>query len=121
MPHSENMTSENLEECARVKALFDQQKRLIGMTHKTLGKMVGKSDKTISAIVNGRMRVTIDMGRKFAKVFGVPLSEILPWTAVLSGDSEMSDVIDDLQDLNAENREIARRMIRNLLDSQEEA
>lgn len=119
MPHTESMTKENREECARVNELFLAEKSRTKMTHKVLGKLIGKSDKTVSAIVNGRMRITIDVGRKLAKVFGVPLAEILPWTASLTGDSEMSDVIDDLQDLDPGNREIARRLIRNLLDSQE--
>ncbi|WP_299076731.1 helix-turn-helix transcriptional regulator [uncultured Paraglaciecola sp.] len=119
MPHTVKMSPENIAEYRNVRELFENEKRRSGMTHATLGKMIGKSPKTVSAIVNARMRVTIDMGRKLARVFGVPLVQILPWTANLTADGDYADIIDDLQDLDEENQKIVRRMIRNLLDSQD--
>lgn len=86
-----------------------------------VAKMIGRSPKLISAIVNHRTRVTIDVARGLAKVFGVPVTQILPWTETLSDDqatTEFHAVIEDLKDLTPENRAIALRMIRNLADSQ---
>jgi len=119
MPHTTNITDENLQECAAVKKLFEIEKARTGLTQVQLGEMIGKTDKSVSAIVNGKMRVTLDLGRKLAKVFGVPLAEILPWTSTLATDGKIADVIDDLQDLSDENLMVARRMVRNLLDTQE--
>ena len=119
MPHSTALTKENLAECANVKRLLSVEKHRIGMTHRTLGKMIGKSDKTISAIVNGRMRVTVPVARKLAKVFGVPLADILPWTADLADSTgEMAEFIEHYRDLDLTNRKLLERMMLNLLESQ---
>jgi DNA-binding XRE family transcriptional regulator len=119
VPHTHIMTPDNLIECANVRKLFHEHRCKAGMTQAVLAKMVGRSPKTISAIVNARMRVTIDMGRKLAQIFGVPLVEILPWTASLTVDGDYADIIDDLQDLSDENQRFVRRMVRSLLESQE--
>lgn len=119
VPHTENMSEQNKIECANVKRLFERERERSGMTQATLARMVKKSPKTISAVVNGRMRVTVELGNAFAKVFGVPLVSILPWTATINTDNNFADVIADLEQLTEENRKVALRMIRNLLDSQE--
>lgn len=121
MQKNTKLTPENIAECKVVRSLLFKEKDRSGMTHATLAKMIGKSPKLISAIVNCRTRVTIDVARSLAKVFGVPLSEILPWTETLGPDKDtaaFSTVIEDLRDLTPENREIAIRMIKNLIDSQ---
>ncbi len=125
MPNKETkMSPEAIKECENVKKLFLQEKARSGMTHAILGKMIGKSPKLISAIVNNRTKVTIDVGRRLAKVFNVPLTEILPWTEEIGldqGSVEHWAIIEDLQALSPENRVVAIRMIRNLLESQEES
>ena len=119
MPHTTVLTKDNLEECRRVKELYESDKGRLKLTHAQLGKMIGRSPKTVSAIINGKMKVTLEVGRRLSKVFGVPLSDILPWTAALNGDSRISDIVEDISELDEENLSHARRMIRNLLDSQE--
>ena len=121
MQKGTKLTPENIKECEEVRRLLAIEKARTGMTQATLAKMVGRSPKLITAIVNYRTRVTPDIGLKLARVFNVPLTQILPWTKKLREDSlerEFSAMIDDFQALNPENREIALRMIRNLLDSQ---
>ena len=120
MPHTANLSDENIQECRNVARLLKEENRKTGMTHQILGKMIGRSPKSISAIVNERMRVTVPVARSMAKVFGVPVTEILPWAATLSADNAFADVIDDLRELNSENQQIVRRMVRNLIDSQED-
>lgn len=118
MSHATKMAAENLVECENVKRLFLREKERVGMTHETLGKMIGKSNKTISAIVNGKTRVTVPVARKLAKVFGVPVVDILPWVSELDSDVSKMDLMEDFQNLTDENKEVARRMVRSLLDSQ---
>lgn len=120
MPHTVKLTSENIAECEAVARLLKEANEKTGMTQPELGKMIGKSAKTISGIVNKRMRVTVPVARKLAKAFGVPVTEILPWVAELSVESAYSDIIEDYQELSDENQAIVRRTIRNLIDSQED-
>ena len=118
MSHETKMTPELLAECENVKRLFRVEKDRVGMTQRELAKMIGKSYKTVSAIIRGRTRVTVPVARELAKVFGVPVSDILPWVSELSADSDRIDFIEDFQNLSDENQLVALRMIRNLLDSQ---
>ena len=119
MPHRTKMTPENLEECRRVRELILAEKARSKITYKDVGKMIDKSEKTVAAIVTGRLKVSLEVGQSLSKVFGVPLAEILPWTALLGANSEASHLLADLQDLTPENLLVAKRLIRNLADSQE--
>lgn len=119
MPHTTKMSKSDLESCLAVKKLFDRESSRTGMTQIVLARMIGKSPKTISAMLNGNMRVTLPVAKKLAKVFSVPITDILPWLAEVLGDAESFDIIADVQDLNDENLEVIRRMIRNLLETQE--
>lgn len=119
MPHTTKMTDEDRDACTRVRKLFMAEKSRSKTTYDDVGRMIGKSGKTVSAIVNADMRVTVPVARKLAKVFDVPVSDILPWVAELQSDAQVSDFIADVKDLTPENQEVARRLVRNLLDSQE--
>lgn len=119
MPHTTNLSEEDKDACRRVRNLFEAEKSRSKLKHDDVGKMIGRSGKTISAIVNGDMRVTVPVARKLAKVFKVPVTEILPWVAELQSDTEVTEFIADVKDLTPENLEVAHRLVRNLLDSQE--
>lgn len=120
MPHTVKLTDENRKECQAVARLFREASQKTGMTQPELGKLIGKSGKSISSIINERMRVTVPVARGLAKAFGVPVTEILPWLEELGSQGQYADIIDDYQDLNPGNQAIVRRTIRNLIDSQEE-
>lgn len=121
MPHTTKMSKTDLEACEAVRKLFEAEAARTGMTQIVLGKMIKKSPKTVSAMMKGKMRVTLPVAKQLAKVFSVPITDILPWLAEVLGDAESFDIIADVQDLNEENLQVIRRMVRNLIDSQEEA
>jgi len=114
------MSETDLETCRIVKRLFDEERNRSGLTQLMLSKMIGKSPQTVSAILNKKMPVTLKVAQSLSKVFDVPVTEILPSLAGIVDDPENFDIIADAQNLTAENRAVLRRMIRNLLDSQEE-
>ena len=120
MPHTKKLTKEDLETCQAVARLLSEHKARYGLSQIALGKMIKRSPKTISAIVNGRMSVTLDVGMALAKAFDVPVTEIMPKLSAINSSSGHSEIIDDIEDLSPENREMARRMVRRLLDSQED-
>lgn len=120
MPHSDNLTRQDVESCKVVARLLAEKKSQTGMTQKTLAKIVKTSDKTISAIVNARMRVPMDMAIKIADALDAHPGEILPELANISPLNDNSEILELIQRLDQENFLTARRMIRKLLDSQEE-
>lgn len=120
MPNKANLSEDQLVECLNVRKLLAHHKETYGMTQHTLGKLIGRNSRTVSAIVNGRIPVTTHIAKKIAKVFEVPLSEILPWAADLESNNAHSEFIEDLNELSHENRAVVLRMIRKLLESQED-
>ena len=112
------MTPENIEECKRAREIFMREKERSGLTYKVLGKMIGTSEQAVSAVMNAHMKISISMGIKLANAFGVDVEEILPWTAEIAKTGGDSDLTIQFEQLNDENREIALRLVRNLLASQ---
>lgn len=120
MPHSEKLTGEEIESCAEVARIFAEHRSRYGLTQVALARMIKKSPKTVSAIMTARMRINVDMGIALAKALEVPLVQILPKLSELDASSPQSEIMGDLGELTPENREMARKMVRRLLDSQED-
>lgn len=119
MPHSTKLSNEDKAACRELAKLLRQRKDLDGMTHKDLGKLIGMSDKSVSAMVNGRMRISINTGRRLSRIFNVPLTQILPWTAEIAEESyKLINVIELYRQLDDPSQDIAEQMIQMLLAKQ---
>lgn len=120
MPHSDNLTKQDIASCKVVAELLAQKKAQTGMNQKVLAKMAKTSDKTISAIVNARMRVPVELAIRLAEALEVHPGKILPALANIKPIDDHSDFVTMIDRLDQENLEVARRMVRKLLDSQED-
>lgn len=118
MPHSDNLTEGDLESCREFARLLKEARAKKGLKQIDVAGLVGTTDKTISAMKHGKMRVPVDIAIQAAKVFEVPASQILPKLKNVNSDAAQLEIMTDLSKLNEQNLGSARRMIRKLLDSQ---
>ena len=121
MPHSTKLTEENLRDCERATAIIEQYRKEHKLSYNEIGRLIGRTGKTINAIRSKKMRVSIVVARRLANLTGKAPGDILSWlnTAGLSG--EIGEMVEDISELNESNLKTIRRQIRTALDSQEDS
>ncbi len=78
MERKKNLTTEQLEDAARLKALYESKKKTLGITQYTIADELGITQGAVGHYFNGRNALNVEMASGFAKILGVPVSEFSP-------------------------------------------
>lgn len=95
METKKTLTTEQLEDAQRLKALYESKKKALGVTQYTIADDLGITQGAVGHYLNGRNALNVDVASGFARILQVSISEFSPSIAAkvasqaesLSGDT----------------------------------
>lgn len=90
------LTPEQIADATRLKAIFDNKKKELGLSQETLGEALGMSQSGINQLLNGSNAISHTHVAKLAKILNVSAEEISPSLAF-----EISDMFVAIKNPNA--------------------
>ncbi|MCV9377319.1 helix-turn-helix domain-containing protein [Hafnia alvei] len=72
------LTTEQLEDAKRLKALYESKKKTLGVTQYTIADELGISQGAVGHYLNGRNALNAPIASGFAKILQVPISDFSP-------------------------------------------
>lgn len=81
MENKKSLTTEQLADAARLKALYESKKKELKITQYTIADALGISQGAVGHYMNGRIALNVPVVTEFARLFGVPVSDISPTLA----------------------------------------
>ncbi|ARJ43424.1 LexA family transcriptional repressor [Pantoea alhagi] len=75
MEKKKPLTTEQLEDAKRLKALYESKKKMLGITQYTIADELGISQGAVGHYLNGRIGLNVPIASGFAKILQVPISE----------------------------------------------
>lgn len=97
MESKKTLTTEQLEDAARLKALYESKKKSLGITQYTIADDLGITQGAVGHYLNGRNALNVDVASGFARLLQVSISDFSPSIAAkvaaqaesLSGESNV--------------------------------
>lgn len=93
MKPENKLTTEQLEDCKRLKALYESKKKELGITQQSIAEMLDISQGAVGHYLNGRNALNLQIAAVFARQLKVSISEFSPSLAREA--VELSRVIDN--------------------------
>ena len=95
MEKKKTLTTEQLEDAQRLKALYESKKKALGVTQYTIADDLGITQGAVGHYLNGRNALNVDVASGFARILQVSISDFSPSIAAkvasqaesLSGDT----------------------------------
>lgn len=78
MENKKTLTTEQLEDAVRLKALYESKKKELKITQYTIADDLGITQGAVGHYLNGRNALNVDVASGFAKVLNVSISEFSP-------------------------------------------
>lgn len=78
MQNKKTLTTEQLEDAKRLKALYESKKKQLNVTQYTIADDIGISQGAVGHYMNGRIALNVPMVTAFAKILQVKASDISP-------------------------------------------
>lgn len=78
MQNKKMLTTEQLEDAKRLKALYESKKKQLNVTQYTIADDIGISQGAVGHYMNGRIALNVPMVTAFAKILQVKASDISP-------------------------------------------
>lgn len=75
MENKKPLTTEQLEDAKRLKALYESKKKQLGITQYTIADELGISQGAVGHYLNGRIGLNVPIASGFAKILQAPISE----------------------------------------------
>lgn len=72
------LTTEQLEDAKRLKALYESKKKVLGVTQYTIADELGISQGAVGHYFNGRNALNAPIAAEFARILQVPISQFSP-------------------------------------------
>ncbi|EIU7558161.1 LexA family transcriptional regulator [Providencia rettgeri] len=93
MKPEKKLTTEQLEDCRRLKALYESKKKELGITQQSIADALDISQGGVGHYLNGRNPLNLQTASVFAKILGVPISAFSPSLAREA--TELSNALDN--------------------------
>ncbi|MFT4271846.1 MAG: S24 family peptidase [Pantoea sp.] len=81
MENKKSLTTEQLADAARLKALYESKKKELKITQYTIADALGISQGAVGHYINGRIALNVPVVTEFASLLRVPVSDISPTLA----------------------------------------
>ena len=78
MESKKTLTTEQLEDAARLKALYESKKKSLGITQYTIADDLGITQGAVGHYLNGRNALNVDVASGFARLLQVSISDFSP-------------------------------------------
>ena len=78
MESKKNLTTEQLEDAVRLKALYESKKKLLGVTQYTIADELGITQGAVGHYLNGRNALNLSVASAFAKILQVSIADFSP-------------------------------------------
>lgn len=75
METKKSLTTEQLEDARRLKALYESKKKELGITQYTIADELGITQGAVGHYLNGRNALNVDVASGFARLLQVPISD----------------------------------------------
>lgn len=75
METKKSLTTEQLEDARRLKALYESKKKDLGVTQYTIADELGITQGAVGHYLNGRNALNVDVASGFARILQVPISD----------------------------------------------
>lgn len=75
METKKSLTTEQLEDAKRLKALYESKKKELGITQYTIADELGITQGAVGHYLNGRNALNVDVAAGFARLLQVPISD----------------------------------------------
>lgn len=72
------LTKEQLEDCRRLKAIYEQKKKLLGISQYTIAHDMGMGQSAVNQLLTGKNAININHASKFAKILKVSIESFSP-------------------------------------------
>lgn len=78
MEPKKNLTTEQLDDAAKLKALYESKKKELGVTQYTIADELGITQGAVGHYLNGRNALNLSVAAAFAKILQVSISDFSP-------------------------------------------
>lgn len=78
MESKKSLTTEQLEDAARLKALYESKKKSLGVTQYTIADELGITQGAVGHYLNGRNALNLSVAAAFAKILHVSIADFSP-------------------------------------------
>lgn len=78
MEPKKNLTAEQLDDAAKLKALYESKKKELGVTQYTIADELGITQGAVGHYLNGRNALNLSVAAAFAKILQVSISDFSP-------------------------------------------
>lgn len=78
MENKKSLTTEQLQDASRLKALYESKKKALGITQYTIADDLGITQGAVGHYLNGRNALNVSIASGFAKLLQVSISEFSP-------------------------------------------
>lgn len=78
MKPKKNLTTEQLDDAAKLKALYESKKKELGVTQYTIADELGITQGAVGHYLNGRNALNLSVAAAFAKILQVSISDFSP-------------------------------------------
>lgn len=72
------LTKEQLEDCRRLKAIYEQKKKALGISQYTIAHDMGIGQSAVNQLLTGKNVININHASKFSKILKVPIESFSP-------------------------------------------
>lgn len=86
METKKSLTTEQLEDARRLKALYESKKKKLGITQYTIGDELDITQGAVGHYLNGRNALNVEIASKFASLLEVSISDFSPSLAAIVAD-----------------------------------
>ena len=78
MEPKKNLTTEQLADAARLKALYESKKKALGVTQYSIADELGITQGAVGHYLNGRNALNLTVAAAFAKILQVSIADFSP-------------------------------------------
>ncbi|EPF6612184.1 LexA family protein [Klebsiella aerogenes] len=78
MENKKSLTTEQLDDARRLKALYESKKKDLGITQYSIADELGITQGAVGHYLNGRNALNVEVASGFARILQVPISEFSP-------------------------------------------